>query len=248
MTRPLEAQIALVVGAGRGIGRAIAVAYAEAGAHVVVAARTRSEIEALAAEIRSGGGRASSHVVDIADRASVDALFEAVAQEEGGLDILVANAGMIGPTLEAVEVPPDEWERVIHVNLIGTFTCMRAAVPHLRQRGGGKIIVMGSGFGHRGMPGFSAYSASKAAVVMLIRVMAQELRGDRIAVNEIVPGPVKTSISTTRGTIGAKSGREVVSNDWYKDPEDVTGLALYLAGLPNHGPTGQSFKLLARDA
>ncbi len=237
----------MVVGAGRGIGRAIATAYGAAGAAVVCAARTLAEIEAVARQIESEGGRALAVRADVADRPTLEALFEVTAERLGGVDLVVVNAGTLGPTLALEEVPPDEWERIIQVNLIGAYSCMRAAVPHLKARGGGKIISVGSGFGHRGAPGYSAYSASKAGSWMLVRVLAQELRPYAIAVNELVPGPVHTKLGVTPGSVGEESGRAVASGEWWKQPEDVTGLALFLATLPNHGPTAQTFKLVARD-
>jgi 3-oxoacyl-[acyl-carrier protein] reductase len=244
--RFLEGRVAVVTGAGRGIGRGIATAYARAGATVVLAARTVAELHEVAAEIKSGGGRALVVPTDVMHPAQVEALFARVDQELGGPDLLVANAGGTfgGGPVEGSDL--DEWRATFTLNVDGVYLCARAAIPQLRARGGGKIIVMGSGAGRRAGPGWGSYASAKAAVAMLVRVLAQELRGDNIAVNEIVPGPVRTVLienlpSTVVGTMAG------VATEWFKTPDAVADLALYLARLPNDGPSGQTFSLLGRD-
>jgi len=242
----LSGQVAVVVGGGRGIGQAIATAYAQAGAALLCAARTEAEIEEVAAEIRAGGGRAVAAVADVRERASVDALFEIAEAEWGGVDIVVLCAGTSGPRSTLAEGAVEEWEQTLQVNLLGAYYCARAAVPHLKQRGGGKILSLGSGIGHRGLPGYSAYAASKAGLWMLVRVLAGEVREYGIAVNELVPGPVRTSLASHVAPPRSPGGQEAFEGEWLKDPADVCELALFLAGLPNHGPTAQSFSLAGR--
>lgn len=242
----LSGQVALVVGAGRGIGRAIASAYARAGAVLVCAARTQSEIEEVAAEIRADQGQAAAVVTDVRERNSVDALFERAEAECGGVDIVVLCAGTTGPRVPLAEGSVEDWERTVQVNLQGAYYCMRAAVPRLQERGGGKILSVGSGIGHRGLPGYSAYAASKAGLWMLVRVLAEEVRGDGIAVNELVPGPVRTRLASRVAPPLPRGAGDAFEGEWLKEPADVCELALFVAGLPNHGPTAQSFSLAGR--
>ena len=139
---------------------------------------------------------------------------------------------------------PKEWRQVIETNLIGAYHTAKAAIPYFRQRGAGKIIILGSGLGHRGMPERSAYSASKSGLWMLTRVLAQELHTYNITVNELIPGPVLTKMAPEReNEIRTKLGQ----SEWLKKPEDVVPMALLLPKQPDHGPTVQSYSLMRRD-
>jgi len=243
--KPLAGKAAVITGAGRGIGRAIALAYAKAGAGVVCAARTGTELDAVAAEIEAAGGQAIAIPTDVACADSVRALFCKAADRFGGIDIVVINAGG-NYDREPVETSdPDRWRQTMEVNLFGAYHCAQAAIPSLRQRGGGKIITIGSGLGHRGAAGGSAYACSKAALWMLTRVLAQELWQYGISVNELIPGPVETSIDDARPD--RKSPVFAIESEWVKKPQDVVPLALFLACQPEIGPTAQSFSLMRRD-
>lgn len=245
-TRNLEGKVAVVTGSGRGIGKAIALGYAREGASVCCAARTQSEIDATLREIESGGGRGLAVITDVTQLDSVQRMFEATAGAFGGVDILVANAGgNIGNGL-VEESDPAVWLATLDVNLTGVYYCARTAIPYLRERGAGKIIVTGSGIGYRGHPGNSAYACSKAGVSMFARVLAQEVWEYNISVNELIPGPVVTDRSRHQGSapVGSASG---IKSEWVKGPEDVVPLALFLATQPDKGPTAQSFSLMRRD-
>ena len=241
MIQPLAGKIAVITGAGRGIGRAIAMALADAGASVSCAARTLGEVDSAAAAIAARGGSALALRADVTDAASVDNLIAQTVAHFGGLDILVVNAGVNLSKDTVEDSDPEAWRATIDTNLVGAYHCARAAIPHLKQRGAGKIIMIGSGLGHRGPAGRSAYACSKAGLWMLTRVLGQELQAFNISVNEVMPGPVDTSMATD-GSFAAQQPGE-----WVKQPEDVAPLVLFLATQPDIGPTAQSFSLARRD-
>lgn len=244
--KPLSEKVAVVTGAGRGIGRAIALAYAQAGAAVCCAARTQAEIDATLQAIEDAGGRGLAVVTAVQDMTAVEALFATTVKQFGGLDIVMINAGVNLDRRTVEESVPDDWRATLEINLFGPYYCAKAAIPYLKARGGGKIIMMGSGMGHRGDKGASAYSCSKAGLWMLTRVLAQELWPHNISVNELIPGPVNTSIN--RNAPPQPDAPYSASSEWQKEPEDVVPLALFLATQPDIGPTAQSFSLMRRDA
>jgi 3-oxoacyl-[acyl-carrier protein] reductase len=138
----------------------------------------------------------------------------------------------------------EDWLATLEVNLVGAYYCAKAAIPRLRQRGKGKIITIGSGVGHRGHVGSSAYSASKAGLWALTKVLAQELWSHKITVNELIPGPVETTL--TAGQTQKSHTVFAIDSEWIKTPADVAPLALFLATQPDTGPTAQSFSLMRR--
>lgn len=233
----LKDKVAVITGAGRGIGRAIALAYASAGAAVVCSARSVGDIGETAARIRQAGGRAIAQSADVADYATVQALFQRASAEFGGVDIVVANAGVALDLRPIADSDPARWRETIDINLTGAYHTAHAAIPHLRRRGAGKIIMIGSGQRQKPYPGFSSYSCSKAGLWMLTQSLAVELQEDNISVNELIPGPVRTEM--TRDV-------PVPAGEWFKDPKDVASLALFLAGMPDFGPSAQSYSLMRR--
>lgn len=243
-TASLDNQVAVITGAGRGIGRAIALGYAQAGAAVVCSARTRTQLEQTVRDIESAGGRASAFVADVANPQAMLALFDHAEKTWGGTDIVIVNAGVSPQNALVADSDPALWKLTIDVNLTGAFNTAHAAIPLLRRRGAGKLLFVGSGMGHRSGPTRSAYAASKAGLWMLVRVLAQELIHDNISVNEIVPGPVETDFIAGR----ADALRAATGNiEWFKPPEALVPLALFLATQPRQGPTGQSFSLARRE-
>ncbi len=243
-TDVLNGKVAIVTGAGRGIGRAIALGFARAGATVCCAARTRSQIDDTAAQIERAGGKVYATVADVTEWESVQQLFATTASISGGVDIVVANAGANLDRSAIEHSNPDAWMATLNVNLLGVYHCAKAAIPYLKERGKGKIITIGSGMGHKGIPGNSAYCCSKAGVWMLTRVLAQELWEHNISVNELIPGPVATTMTDKDRGQGSVFQ---IDSEWRKTPEDVVPLALFLATQPAIGPTAQSFSLMRRD-
>jgi 3-oxoacyl-[acyl-carrier protein] reductase len=242
----LQGKVAVVTGAGRGIGRAIAIAYGSEGAAVCCAARSLAQIQETAAAITHAGGHGLAVQADVIQWPSVEHLFQATVEEFGGVDIIVINAGAQYDRRHVEDSHAADWLATLEVNLIGAYYCAKAAIPHLKQRGAGKIITVGSGLGHRGLPGSSAYACSKAGLWMLTRVLAQELWPFKISVNELIPGPVTTEMS--RDSQPARQDTVfAIDSEWVKGPEDVVPLALFLATQPDPGPTAQSYSLMRRD-
>lgn len=189
----LENQVALVTGAGRGIGRAVALALAREGAAVALAARTRAELAAVAAEIRDGGGRALAVPTDVTQDAAVEALVEQTIGELGRLDLLVTAAGVasFGPVSGA---KPSDWDAMLAVNLRGVMICCRAAVGPMIRQHRGTIVNIASVAASRPIPGAAAYAATKAGVVAWSRVLAEEVRSDGVRVGVVLPGAVDTPL------------------------------------------------------
>jgi 3-oxoacyl-[acyl-carrier protein] reductase len=188
--RELHGQVALVTGGGRGIGANIARELAAAGAAVAVAARTREQVEQVAAEI---GGLALE--LDVTDREAVERAAAETERQLGPIDVLVANAGIGGPEGRTWEADPDAWWKVFQVNVFGVHLCCRAVIPRMLQRGKGRIVITGSGAAY--LPGArsTAYPASKAAVTRYGETLANELEG-RIPVFFISPGLVQTELTS----------------------------------------------------
>jgi len=202
----LDGRVVLVTGASRGIGAASARAFAKAGALVGVMARNRSAVDDLAAEI---GGFAFSG--DVARAGDMEDAVAKVCHRFGRLDVLVNNAGVIGPIAGLAEADVDDWGQAIDVNLKGVFHGMRAALPVMRAQGGGTILTVGSGAAHNPQQGWSAYCASKAGAWMLTRALDHEARGDGIRAISLSPGTVATDMQDSI----RRSGVNPVSQlDW----------------------------------
>jgi 3-oxoacyl-[acyl-carrier protein] reductase len=246
MSKRLQDKIAIVTGAGRGIGAAIARALAGEGAAVCCAARSAAELEQVVGEILAAGGNAIAAVCDISNPSAVEQTVALATASFGGVDLLVANAGASGDGKPVEESDIEAWRHTLDVNLFGTYLCARAVIPAMRRRGGGKIITVGSGMGHRARGGLSAYACSKAGSWMLTRVLASELGPYGIDVNELVPGPVLTAMTATAFVPQHLAAPEL-QGEWFKSPEDVLPLLLFLATQPTKGPSGQSFGLARRE-
>jgi len=187
----LAERVALVTGGGRGVGAHVARGLAEDGWSVVVAARSRDQVEAVASDV---GGRALE--LDVTSRESVE---RAVA-DAGPVELLVANAGISGPSDATWELEPEAWWRVFEVNVLGVYLCCRAVVPGMLERGRGRIVTMGSGAAYlAGSLGSTSYGASKAALHRFTELLARELEPRGIAVFSMSPGMVRTAMTEVFG-------------------------------------------------
>lgn len=239
----LDGHRAVITGAGRGLGREMALHLAAAGADIVCAARTRSQIEAVAEEIRALGRNALVVPTDVAVPEQVDALAERAAAEWGGFEIFIANAGGGGGASgkDILEISDDDWRETIDINLSSVFYSARAALRHFRRRGGGNLITVASGTGMRGDPRTHVYGAAKAGVITLTQSIAVRVARENIRANCIVPGfvlqktlhdPDEIALARSRGA-RIPAGR--VGEAWELGP-----LALYLASDASAYMTGEA--------
>lgn len=200
-----------ITGASRGIGAAAARHLAGLGARVTLAARSEAEISALAQEITAAGGTASAIACDVSVYADVEAMVAHALERHGGLDVLVNNAGVIEPIAHLAQSDPADWSRVVDINLKGVYHGLRAALPAMRERGGGTVINLSSGAATASLEGWSHYCATKAAVLSLTRCADKECRGHGIRVLGLSPGTVATDMQTA---IRASGVNPVSQLDW----------------------------------
>ena len=232
----------LVTGAASGLGLAMAEVMADAGARVTLADLDAGGLDQVAARL---DGDVRTARLDVSDAAAVERAFDALVEEHGGVDVAFANAGI---SLEPGIVDPrgglenldwQAWERVLGVNLNGVLSTMKAAARHMKQQGSGRIVVTAStaGFGTDPMVGYS-YSATKAAVIILVRQAALELAKHGIHVNAIAPGPFRTNIGGDAAPIPPEAWNDIVAFGRMAEPDELKGVALLLASPASSFMTG----------
>lgn len=219
----LKDQVAIVTGAGRGIGRAVALAFSREGATVALAARTASELETVATQIKGRARRALVVPTDVTSETSVAALVEKVLADFKKVDILLTAAGL-ATFAPLVDTKPEDWDRMMAVNLRGVFLACRAVLPAMMRQRRGTIINIASIAAKRAIPGGAAYAASKHAVLGLSQVLAEEMRPHGVRVGALCPGAVDTSLWD--GVPKAPERSRMLR------PEDVAEAALLMASLP----------------
>jgi NAD(P)-dependent dehydrogenase (short-subunit alcohol dehydrogenase family) len=225
MVRPLEGRVAIVTGASQGIGEAIAVAFAGAGAKVVVTARSRDRLEALAARI---GGVAI--VADLADLDRVPAIADETARRLGRIDLLVNNAGIIHDFVDLADFDTALWRKVIDVNLVAPALLTKAVLKSMIPARSGRIINISSIGGRKGGKGRSAYRVTKAGLISLTESVAAEVKKHGIDVNCICPGGVDTE--GMRAAFGDRANPNLMK------PQEIAELALFLASDASSSITG----------
>ncbi|MBI2855198.1 MAG: SDR family oxidoreductase [Chloroflexi bacterium] len=241
----LSNKVAIVTGGGRGIGKAIALAFAREGAKLVVASRTVSEVEETAREIESAGGCAVPERVDVSEYREVGRMVDAALRRWGKVDVLVNDAGVQGPLGPVAENSIDRWVSTFQVNMFGTFFCVRAVLPFMMQRKSGKIINMSGGGSTSPRPYFTAYAASKTAVVRFTESVAEEVKPFNIQVNAIAPGAVNTTMVRQVLAAGPAVGKKESTaarrqmDSGGTPPEKAADLAVFLASSKSDGLTGR---------
>ena len=236
--RELAGKVALVTGGGRNIGRAIARALAAGGAGVMVAARSRDDIEETARLIESGGGSAASFTADVTNPAAVSALVAATIERFGRLDALVNNAAVRTEQAFA-DMQFADWRRIVSVILDGAFLCSHACLPHLARGGSGSIVNIGGESGHRGAADRAHVVTAKAGLAGLTKALALDLAPQRITVNCVVPGRIDTARAPAEP--GALPHRTAVPPIGRRGtPEDVAAMVRMLCGPDARYITGQA--------
>ncbi len=230
MASKFAGKVALVTGGGNGIGAATCRAFAAAGARVAVLDRAGKAAETVAKEIAGRGGHATSHAIDVTDRGAFAAAAAEIAEAAGGIDILVNGAGTTVRRM-IPDMSPEDWDRVIAVNLTGAFNGIQAVLPYMRGRGGA-IVNVASIAGQRiSFGGTANYSASKAGLLGLTRHAAYELAPDGIRVNAVCPGPTATAFGGAIPSAETKAARaQKIPLGRMCEPEDIAGPILFLAG------------------
>jgi 3-oxoacyl-[acyl-carrier protein] reductase len=231
----VQGTVAVVTGAGSGVGRATAIALANAGAAPVLVGRTSESLEETAGLVAAAGGLPLVIPADVTDEPAVETIFARAAVELGGVDavILAAGVGLYGP-VESYSLA--DWEATLATNLTAPFLCARAAIPYLRQRGGGAIVAVSSGAGKQGYPQLAAYSASKFGLMGFMQGLAAEVANDGIKVSTVVPGSILTpfggrTVEEKRAAVAEDPGKK------YLEPEDVAEAILFLLRQPRRAWT-----------
>lgn len=229
VAKTLAGQTVLVTGGASGIGLAIVKGFAEAGSRIALADLNADAAEREVKHLRAQGCEAIAIRVDVADSRQVQEMVDRTVAEFSGLDVLIHSAG-IGVERPFLETTDAEWQRIIDIDLNGTFYCMRAAGRVMAARGYGRIVVLASTAGLRGGTGRAAYGASKGGVINLTKVLAVELAQDGVTVNALAPGAIETELVRKMHSPETRENyRRAIPMDRYGEPEEVAHAALYLA-------------------
>jgi NAD(P)-dependent dehydrogenase (short-subunit alcohol dehydrogenase family) len=239
-------QRVLVTAGASGIGREFVRAFAAKGAGVFVSDIDSKALDTLAREVEG----LVTGICDNSKRSDIEAMVPAAAEALGGLDVLINNAGIAGPTAPVEETDPDEWETVINVNLTGTFNVTRLAIPYLKKSASPSIIIMSSAAGRFGFPNRISYSASKWGLIGITKTLSRELGEFNIRVNAILPGPVAGDrierVIEARAKLHGKlleqeraDAMSLLSLQRFVDPKDIAALAVFLASDAAKSISGQ---------
>jgi NAD(P)-dependent dehydrogenase (short-subunit alcohol dehydrogenase family) len=228
----LKGKVAMITGASQGLGRALALAYAKEGASIVINSRSEESIRPVAEEAESLGAEVLALMADVSKSADVERLVGAATQRFGRIDVLLNNAGLLGPRVAIEEYPEDEWRRVIDANLTGPFLVSKAVIPHMPE--GGSIVNVVSGVSVEGRAEWGAYSVSKFGVEGLTQILSAELKERGIRVNAVDPGGMRTEMRAAAYPEEDPMTRII--------PEENTEVFLYLADDESKDVTGERFK------
>ena len=228
----LEGKVALVTGASQGLGRALALACAKEGANLVISSRSADSLEPVAEEARASGVEVLAVPADVSRSEDVQKLVNATAERFGKIDVLVNNAGLLGPRVRIEEYPEDQWRSVLDANLTGPFLISKAVIPHMRE--GASVINVTSGVSIEGRAEWGAYSVSKFGLEGLTQILAAELKDRGIRANSVDPGGMRTDMRAAAYPDEDPNTRII--------PEENTAVFIYLASDESRKVTGARFK------
>jgi 3-oxoacyl-[acyl-carrier protein] reductase len=238
----LEGRRAVVTGGAQGIGRAIVERLLDSGATVAIWDKDRVLAEATAGEL-AGRGRVTVEAVDVTRWPEVEAATRASTAAMGGIDILVCNAGIAGPTVPLVDYPIEEWQRILDIDLTGVFLCLKAVVPQMIARNWGRIVNVASIAGKEGNPNAAAYSAAKAGVIALTKSLGKELAGYDIAVNCITPAAARTRIFEQMSEEHIRYMLSKIPRGRFVEVHEIAAMVAWLVSAENSFTTGAVFDL-----
>ena len=238
----LKGRRAIVTGAAQGFGRAITERLLTSGASVAMWDVDPDESAKAAGELK-GRGALSTQTVDVSDITQVEAATAATIKALGGIDILVANAGIAGPNHRTWEYPADDWRKVIEVDLMSVYYCCRSVIPVMLQQKYGRIVTISSVAGKEGNANASAYSAAKAGVIALTKSLGKELAGENIAVNCITPAAAKTRIFEQMSQSHLDWMLSKIPRGRFLQIEELASLAAWLVSEENSFSTGAVFDI-----
>jgi NAD(P)-dependent dehydrogenase (short-subunit alcohol dehydrogenase family) len=228
----LRGKVVMITGASQGLGKALTLACAEEGANLVISSRNAGSLDPVAEEAEGSGVKVLAIPGDVSRSTHVEMLVEAALEWFGRIDVLVNNAGLLGPRVPIEEYPEDEWRKVLEANLTGPFLVARAVVPYMPE--GGSIVNVTSGVSIEGRPRWGAYSVSKFGVEGLTQILAAELEERGIRVNSVDPGGMRTQMRAA--AYPDEDPNTLVA------PEENTAVFLYLASDESRNVTGERFK------
>ncbi len=228
----LRDKVVMITGASQGLGKALALAFAQEGANLVVNSRNADSLDPVAEEVKGAGTEVLAIPGDVSRSTHVEQLVEAAVERFGRVDVLVNNAGLLGPRVPIEEYPEDEWRKVLEANLTGPFLLARAVLPHMPE--GGSIVNVTSGVSIEGRPRWGAYSVSKFGVEGLTQILAAELEERGIRVNSVDPGGMRTEMRAAAYPDEDPTNRIT--------PEENTAVFLYLASDESREVIGERFK------
>jgi len=238
----LRGRRAVITGGAEGFGRAMAERFLRSGAQVSLWDVNHELMMQTAREL-SALGRVHTAVADISNRDQVDAAVASTAREWSGIDILIANAGLTGPNAPTWEYTPDDWRRVVDVNLVGTFYCCRAIVPFMLRQNYGRIVMISSVAGKDGNPNASAYSAAKAGIIALTKSLGKEVASANIAVNCVTPAAARTRIFDQMTEAHIQYMLSKIPRGRFLDVHELASLVAWLASEENSFSTAAVWDL-----
>ena len=240
MTERFQDRSVVITGAGKGIGRTIARVFAREGARVLVVDRDADAAKETTRAILDAGGQAVTCVTDVSQRAEVEAMAGEALSHFGGIDVLVANAGIF-PSVSIEEMTERDWDHVHDINLKGAFFCVKACSAQMRRQGGGRVLLTSSITGPMtGFPGWAHYGATKAGLLGFMRTAAIEFARDRITINAVLPGNIRTEGLTDVGADYLRRMEASIPLGHLGEPEDIAYAMLFLASEEARYITGQT--------